>query len=71
MEARHGKSSLGVLILQDLAVVPLLVVTPLLAGGGDGMGKAFAKAGVAFVLALAALGFCGRFAFDPLFGLVV
>ena len=32
LEARHGKSSLGVLILQDLAVVPLLVVTPLLAG---------------------------------------
>ena len=67
MNARHGKSSLGVLILQDLAVVPLLVVAPLLAGGGDGMGKAFAKAGVAFVLTLTALGFYGRFVFDPLF----
>jgi hypothetical protein len=38
LDTRHGKSSLGVLIMQDLAVVPLLVVTPLLAGGGDGWG---------------------------------
>lgn len=32
----HGRASLGVLLLQDLAVVPLLVLTPLLAGGGSG-----------------------------------
>ena len=68
---RHGKASLGVLILQDLAVVPLLVVTPLLAGGGDGMGKAFASAGVAFLLAISALGVCGRYVFGPLFDWVV
>ncbi|KAL3822851.1 hypothetical protein ACHAXA_006215 [Cyclostephanos tholiformis] len=71
LETRHGKSSLGVLILQDLAVVPLLVVTPLLAGGGDGMGKAFASAGVAFIMATAALGVCGKYIFDPLFDWVV
>jgi len=71
LETRHGKSSLGVLIMQDLAVVPLLVVTPLLAGGGEGMGKAFAKAGVAFLMAISALGVCAKFIFDPLFDLVV
>ena len=71
LETRHGKASLGVLILQDLAVVPLLVITPLLAGGGGGMGKAFASAGVAFLMAVAALGFCGKFVFDPLFDMVV
>lgn len=71
LETRHGKSSLGVLILQDLAVVPLLVVTPLLAGGGDGMGKAFASAGVAFIMAISALGVCGKYIFDPLFDWVV
>ena len=70
LETRSGKASLGVLIMQDLAVVPLLVVTPLLAGGGD-MGKAFASAGVAFVMALTALAGCGKFLFDPLFDLVV
>ena len=61
LDTRYGKSSLGVLILQDLAVVPLLVVTPLLAGSGDGMVKAFASAGVAFMIALSVLGFCGEF----------
>jgi len=71
LETRHGKASLGVLILQDLAVVPLLVITPLLAGGGGSMGKAFASAGVAFVMALIALGVCGKFIFDPLFDAVV
>ncbi|KAL7552020.1 hypothetical protein ACHAWF_015232 [Thalassiosira exigua] len=71
LEARHGKSSLGVLILQDLAVVPLLVITPLLAGGGDRMGAAFASAGVAFLMALSALGICAKFVFDPLYDLVV
>ncbi|KAL7473169.1 hypothetical protein ACHAXS_013567 [Conticribra weissflogii] len=71
LETRHGKASLGVLILQDLAVVPLLVITPLLAGEGGSMGKAFASAGVAFVMALMALGVCGKFIFDPLFDAVV
>eukprot|EP00956_Cyclotella_meneghiniana_P014020 scaffold20758_cov74-Cyclotella_meneghiniana.AAC.3 len=77
LESRHGKSSLGVLIMQDLAVVPLLVVTPLLAGGdGSGsnnksMGKAFASAGVAFVMALSVLGICAKFVFDPVFDFVV
>jgi len=73
LETKHGKSSLGVLIFQDLAVVPLLVVTPLLAGdtGEGGMGKAFASAGVAFVMALSALGVCAKFIFDPLLDLVV
>lgn len=71
LEARHGRSSLGVLIMQDLAVVPLLVVTPLLAGDGDGMAKAFASAGVAFFMALAALGVFGKYIFDPLFDFVI
>ena len=35
------------------------------------MGKAFASAGVAFLMALAALGVCAKFIFDPLFDLVV
>mmetsp|Transcript_11439 Transcript_11439/g.24778 ORF Transcript_11439/g.24778 Transcript_11439/m.24778 type:complete len:216 (+) Transcript_11439:50-697(+) len=35
------------------------------------MGKAFASAGVAFLMALSALGVCGKFVFDPLFDLVV
>jgi monovalent cation:H+ antiporter-2, CPA2 family len=45
MGTRHGKASFGILLLQDLAVVPLLVVVELLAKGGTGLGKALSIAG--------------------------
>jgi Kef-type K+ transport system membrane component KefB len=32
MGTQYGKSSFGSLLLQDLMVVPLLVITPILAG---------------------------------------
>jgi len=52
---RHGRASFGILLFQDLAVVPLLVITPLLAAGGGAtmawaMGWAACKAAVAFGL---------------------
>lgn len=35
-DAPHGKMAMGILIFQDLCIVPLMLVTPLLAGsGGD------------------------------------
>lgn len=34
IESPHGRTSLGILIFQDLAVVPMILVTPLLAGAG-------------------------------------
>ena len=40
----HGRASLGVLLLQDLAVVPLLVLVPLLASGDGGLKLAGALA---------------------------
>ena len=33
----HGKMAMGILIFQDLCIVPLMLLTPLLAGGGDGI----------------------------------
>lgn len=41
----HGRASLGVLLFQDLAVVPLLVLIPLLASGDGGLKLAGALAG--------------------------
>lgn len=32
----HGKMAMGILIFQDLCIVPLMLLTPLLAGSGDG-----------------------------------
>jgi CPA2 family monovalent cation:H+ antiporter-2 len=36
IDAPHGRFIVGVLIFQDLAVVPMMLVIPLLAGGGEG-----------------------------------
>lgn len=36
MDTPQGKTALGILIFQDLCIVPLMLFTPLLAGGGDG-----------------------------------
>lgn len=46
LETQFGRSSFGVLLLQDLAVVPLLVVTPILAGGGTSLADALGSAAV-------------------------
>lgn len=70
LATRFGKAAFGILLFQDLAVVPLLVVTPILAGGGQGvasaLGSAFVKAGIA----LSTIAFAGRVLVNPLFKLV-
>ena len=52
----HGRQTMGVLLFQDLAVVPFLVLIPALAKGGDGLlaalGVAALKASVALALIL-------------------
>jgi monovalent cation:H+ antiporter-2, CPA2 family len=56
LETQHGKRIVGVLLFQDLAVVPLLVIVPALATGpesiGPALGVAFLKAGVLLTLLL-------------------
>lgn len=50
MESEHGKRVMGVLLFQDLAVVPLLILIPALSASGEAMGEtlllAAAKAAV-------------------------
>uniref|UniRef100_A0A7S4QJC1 Calmodulin n=1 Tax=Alexandrium monilatum TaxID=311494 RepID=A0A7S4QJC1_9DINO len=69
---RYGRASLGVLLFQDMAVVPLLVVVPLLAGAGGGavLGKALAHAAGRSVLALAIIVVVGKFVINRIFFLV-
>ena len=43
LASRFGRASFGVLLFQDLAVVPLLVITPLLGGTGAQLGAARAS----------------------------
>ena len=70
LSTRFGKASFGILLLQDLAVVPLLVVTPILAGGGAGLGAALGSALVKATLALSAIAFTGHVVLDSLFNTV-
>ena len=67
MGSRHGRASFGVLLLQDLAVVPLLVVVELLAKGGAGLGKALTLAAVKAMVAVSCMSFLGRRLLDPIF----
>ncbi len=56
MESEHGKRVMGVLLFQDLAVVPLLVLIPALGSSGEdlmiAMGLAALKAGLLLTLLL-------------------
>ena len=59
IDARHGREVMGVLLFQDLAVVPLIVVIPALAQPGDVLGAAIGAALLKASVALAALVFAG------------
>ena len=68
LHSRHGRMALGILLFQDLAVVPLLVIIPILAGNSaNGMVLplviALAKATLIFLITLA----IGRWLLRPLF----
>jgi CPA2 family monovalent cation:H+ antiporter-2 len=61
VEAPHGRTTLSILVFQDLCVVPLMMLVPFLAGEGGGvadLGMAFLRAGGVLVLVL----FGGRLA---------
>lgn len=54
LETPHGRLALGILVLQDLSVVPMMVVVPFLAGGNLAAGGLLRAAGVS-IAALAAV----------------
>ena len=66
---RQGKASFGVLLLQDLAVVPLLVILPLLASGGS-MAWAVSWAAFKAFAAVSLIILVGKFALDRVFNFV-
>jgi len=58
LDSQHGKNAIGVLLLQDLAVVPLLIITETMAEGAGGAGAVKAlllKAGLGLGLGLGLL----------------
>ncbi len=70
MDTPQGKIALGILIFQDLCVVPLMLLTPLLAGAGGGWQGMLLISAKAVGVVLAAH-FGSRFAIPWIFGQVV
>ena len=66
----NGRACVAVLLLQDLAVVPILVLIPLLATGEKDILSSLAIAAVEAVVAIVAIFFIGRFVLRRLFRLV-
>ncbi len=72
MGTAFGQRTLSILLLQDLAVVPLLILVPMLAGESEGssplrdIAMAVVKAGVAIGLAV----LIGRYVLRPVFNII-
>jgi CPA2 family monovalent cation:H+ antiporter-2 len=69
LDTRHGRRIIGVLLFQDLAVVPLLIFIPALASGAN-MAEAMAWAGAKAVLALGLILVLGQRLLRPWFHVV-
>jgi len=57
IDAPHGRISLGILIYQDIVIVPMMLLTPILAGNTGGIGSSYWEiiikfAGIALLLFL-------------------
>jgi CPA2 family monovalent cation:H+ antiporter-2 len=70
LQSKHGRQIMGVLLFQDLAVIPLLVLVPVLALSGQeiagAIGVALAKAAIVLAIVL----FLGQRLMRPLFHVV-
>lgn len=67
----HGRAAFGILLMQDLAVIPMLALVPMLAGETDTAGMADGWLGVArATVVLAAFVIGGRYLLRPLLRVV-
>ncbi len=70
LSRKYGQASFAILLFQDLAIVPLLALIPLLAPGGD-EAMAFGLADFAVAIAaIAGLVAVGRYVLNPLFHVI-
>jgi CPA2 family monovalent cation:H+ antiporter-2 len=67
---RYGQTSFAVLLFQDLAIVPLLALIPLLAPGGDHAARMTLPQFGASLAAIVALVIVGRYLLSPLFRVI-
>jgi CPA2 family monovalent cation:H+ antiporter-2 len=70
LQSRHGRQIVGVLLFQDLAVVPLLILIPALAQGGEALAMTLGIAMLKVAAVLALILYFGQRLMRPWFGLV-
>ena len=70
MSRRHGQKSFAILLFQDVAIVPLLAVLPLLAPGGTDAAAMSASGFALAIGAVAVLIASGRYLLNPLFRII-
>ena len=70
LAGQTGRLSLAILILQDIAVLPMLVLLPILASGEGSMATALGIAGVRAAAALLVITIIGRLLLRPLFSMI-
>ncbi|SHN35729.1 Kef-type potassium/proton antiporter, CPA2 family [Duganella sacchari] len=71
LESEHGRKIIGILLFQDLAVVPLLILIPSLGERPDALVETLAWAGVKAIIVLALLLFFGQKMMRSWFTIVV
>ena len=65
IHSRHGRLAVGVLLFQDLAVVPLLIVIPALAAPGGDLGHILGFSAIKAAILLALLLYFGKWLINP------
>ncbi|HQN65006.1 MAG TPA: cation:proton antiporter [Methylophilus sp.] len=70
LNSRHGRLSIGILLFQDLAVIPILVLIPAMAAFNENIGTTLALSLVKAAVLLGLLFKFGKNALDSWFGLV-
>lgn len=65
LTSHHGRNSFAVLLFQDLAVVPLMVLLPILAAGGVAVSTSMGLAVLQSVAIIAGVLLVGRYAIGP------
>lgn len=70
MAAQHGRLAFAILLLQDLAVVPLLTLVPLLGGSEAEAGRALGEALLRAVVVMGVIVAAGRVLLRPLLAVV-
>ena len=71
VDAPHGRMSLAILVYQDLMIVPMMLLVPVLAGSSDGLAPALGRFAVQAVLVLVAVLVLANFVVPQLLDRVV